>query len=205
MLTIQVFPKSSNYPVIQIFGPYMDQVVNAEGIIYYGLDFSKMVFTDQRKLGQDQRMRKFIPSWIYFFQKEVDPDFYIKKWLRKGDNFESELTEVQEKFNKGMDSWISSNKYSFNTDTLQMVINSYKLTKTEGIGFVINLENFNKEERYLTAYFTFFDIATRQILWATKIRSRPGGHGMTAYWGEGIRDGIKIYMDEVYFKSVKKQ
>jgi hypothetical protein len=164
-----------------------------------------MVLTDQQKLGQDQKLRKYFVEWIDYIQRTVDPNVFIKKWLRKGDNFETELVDVQTRYNIVPEQWIFAERNIFCKDTLQGITDSYILRKNEGVGFVVNLENFNKEDNYLTAYYTFFDISSRNILWSAEIISFPKGRGMTDYWGYGIRSGIKIFMDKVYFKSVKKQ
>jgi hypothetical protein len=180
----------------------MQEVVNAKSVVYYGLDFSKIVLTDPQKYGKDQELMKFFPAWIDDFHKEIVPDIHIKRWLHKGDNFKTELTSVQERFKLVSNSWISFDNHSFGIDTLQEIIHSYQINENEGIGFVIVLENFNKIGEYITAYFTFFNIGSKEILWATKVRGKPGGFGMSAYWAAGIRDATKLYMNKVYFKSV---
>jgi hypothetical protein len=158
------FSYSQKSPIIESYSPLKEEVVNAKSVVYYGLDFSRIILTDPNKFGEDQDLRKFFPAWINDFHKEIIPGIHIKRWLRKGDNFDTELTDVQERFKLVPSSWISLDKNSFGIDTLQKIINSYKLKRNEGIGFVIVLENFNKIEEYLTAYFTFFDIHTKEVL-----------------------------------------
>lgn len=195
---------SQNPWIVEDYSPFKEDVIDAGSVVYFGLDFSKMVLTNPEKFGEDQELLKYFPAWITYFHQELDPNNHIKRWLRKGDNFEFEYSDVQDRVMLVPQTWIKFNRNSFNIDTLQQVINSYQLKKKEGLGFVINIENFNKSEVYVTAYFTFFDIKSRKILWATKVRATPDAWGMTGYWGSGIRIATKIYFDKVYFKSVKK-
>jgi hypothetical protein len=201
-LFIQSGVFSQNSSIVQNYFPEKDTVFHAGTIVHYGLDFSRFALTDKRKVGQDQKLRKFIPKWIKSLQKDINPERYITPLHRHGNNFEPEPIEVQDRNKSGQDIWINSESYSINFDTLQNTISSYHLTKNKGIGFVINVENFNKPGDYITCYFTFFDIASRKILWTTKVRSKPGGYGMNEYWANGIRTAFKFFINDVYALSV---
>ena len=68
---------------------------------------------------------------------------------------------------------------------------------------VVNIINLNKRREQVIAWFTFFDIQTREILWATKVKGAASGTGMTAHWGDGMISATKRYVDKVYKKQLK--
>lgn len=73
------------------------------------------------------------------------------------------------------------------------------MREKQGIGMVVNVANFNKEREYSLIYVTFFDIATREILFAVEASGKAGGAGMTKHWAEGVSNAFReIFIDQVY-------
>lgn len=73
------------------------------------------------------------------------------------------------------------------------------MREKEGLGMVINLENFNKEREYALIYVTFFDIATREILFAAEVSGQAGGAGMTKHWASGVENAFReMFIDQIY-------
>ena len=64
---------------------------------------------------------------------------------------------------------------------------------------VIVLVNFNKDREYSMQYVTFFDLETREIVYAVLTTGEAGGSGMGGHWADGVIDGVrKVFVDEVY-------
>ncbi len=82
---------------------------------------------------------------------------------------------------------------------IQKIVKSYVLRETKGVGMVINLVNFNKEREYALVYITFFDIQTREILFAVEASGEAGGSGLTKHWATGVEAAVRdMFIDEVY-------
>ncbi len=68
---------------------------------------------------------------------------------------------------------------------------------------VINLVNFNKDREYSMQWVTFFDIATRKIVFAVLTTGESGGGGMVGHWSSGVEKGVRtVFIDNIYKKKV---
>ncbi|NJN24832.1 MAG: hypothetical protein HC819_01985 [Cyclobacteriaceae bacterium] len=57
----------------------------------------------------------------------------------------------------------------------------------------------NKPDRFTTAYITFFDIESKEVLWTTKTKGLPGSKwGYKYYWFEGYVECLKVFMSKYY-------
>jgi hypothetical protein len=84
-------------------------------------------------------------------------------------------------------------------EDLQTIVQSYVLREKQGIGMVINLVNFNKDKEYALIYVTFFDIETREIMFAAEVTGNAGGSGMTKHWASGVEEAFaKMFIDQIY-------
>ena len=118
----------------------------------------------------------------------------LKRFFRK-DNVYNDLNPVQESNSKiDPDNFTSINSYKF-TDAntaIQEVVNKYpKGDKADGIGVVFIIESFNKSEQIAILYVTFFDIASKKILYKEQMSGKPGGFGLRNYWVGAIMDILK--------------
>jgi len=70
---------------------------------------------------------------------------------------------------------------------------------------VIIVEFLNRLDRYATGYITFFDIKSREVIWATKMKGLPGGkHGPEEYYGNGIVE-LYVYFFGKYYHHILKE
>ncbi|MCB2196467.1 MAG: hypothetical protein KQH79_11455 [Bacteroidetes bacterium] len=188
--------------ILEEYSPNIDKVFDSNNVIYYGVDMSMVKLTNPMKIGQDDFIRHYLYAWVSTFEKELPPEKYISKWLKK-EGFTFEPDDVQKRTELVDKKWIIRESYSFSIEQLKEIIQSYELQQDNGLGFVINAENFNKSHEYMTLYYTFFDIKSRKILWTTKIKGVPGGWGMNGFWSNGLTNSIKIYIDKCYKKRYK--
>jgi len=202
-LFIYLLSCSQGTQIINEYNPNINKVINSPSITYYGVDMSILKLTNPEKIGQDEHIRHYLNAWISTFERELPPEEYIAKWLKK-DHFTFEPRDVQKRTELVGEEWIIWEDYSFTIDKLKEIIKSYELKKDDGLGFVINIENFNKPNEYISAYFTFFDIQTREILWASKIKGEPGGWGMNGFWSNGLTNTTKVFIDKNYKPTYKE-
>ena len=201
IFNLKTYPQSKY--ILEEYSPNIDKVFNSLSVVYYGVDMSMLKLTNPEKIGQDNFARHYIYAWISTYAKELPPEKYISKWLKKKDNFTFESEDVQKRTELVDEKWIIWEDYSFSLEQLKEIIQSYDLKQNSGLGFVINAENFNKKHEYMTLYYTFFDIQTREILWTTKIKGVPGGWGMNGFWSNGLTNTLKIYIDKCYKMKYK--
>lgn len=174
------------------YAPNKSEAFTEDTLIYYGVDFSRAVLTNPEKVNQEEALEKYFPAWIGKFEEVTSPRDEMSDWLAPKRFFKYEPGFQYEQINNQR-SWITYENYQLPRDTLSRLISGYSLDRKKGTGFVIHVENMNKREEYLSAYFTFFDISTREILWTTKAKGEPGGFGMTNFWVNGLLNATENY------------
>jgi hypothetical protein len=93
----------------------------------------------------------------------------------------------------------------FHLDSFKSIVKRYPLFQKSGTGFVIFIENFNKPEVYVTGYFTFFDLATKEVLWATKMKAVLGSKwGAEDYYRTEIMKLYSYFFRRYYSKTIKE-
>jgi len=173
------------------------EVIEANKVIFYGYDYSKFKINDPKRMGQDIRSHIFV--WTGICLSDL-PDKKMAKWIDKDSvvyNLDPTLS-----INKSLrsDDLTTIGKYTLDKDSIQSMINKYQLSETSGIGFVITLECFDNTTKRTSAYFTFFDIATKKIIVSDYVSSHSGNsYNRVSDWGEAVVIAVKRYIP-VYIK-----
>ena len=173
----------------------------ATDVVWYGVDFSKCRITDGSKMSEAKVMKeKYVPGWISLMNQSYDLE-YIKRKL--GKNVTEDLNKIQKLYTTiDEKELVTFANYSFPLDSVKAFVNSYPLPEKSGVGFVLIIENLNKPERYITGYFTFFDLQSREILYTTKMKGLPGSkYGFSQWWKEGMVELFEYYFRDYYRKS----
>lgn len=192
---IGVLPsKSQSKYVLAEFGESYDKVIDANSITYFGIDFSEMRLTNPKKISSARALRKFFPAWIADFDRDYELEHRVKKYMKK-DQLLYRPENVQRRFELVVEEWIVFGDHSFDIETVKSIVKSYSLEEQSGIGMVVNVENFNKPQERGVMYITFFDIKTRELLWAVEMYGPSGGWGMTSYWSTSIQNAFDKFFD----------
>lgn len=134
----------------------------------------------------DENIKKFISVWTAFCQERIN-EKKLTRWLGKDKvtfNFDPTIA-LNEKLNS--DELGAVSKHSISKDSIQSYIYNYNLAEKEGIGFVVILECFDNARKRTSAYFTFFDITTKQLLMSQYISSFDGNsYNRVSNWGAGL-------------------
>jgi hypothetical protein len=184
-------------------------VFSANEIVWFGVDFSKAKFVgafDQGMgagpaTGSDMK-NKYAPAWNDLIAKE-QPKFDIKKALHK-DNVIYDLKTINE-INKSMDAeaCMVYNEGKIDPNEIPAMVKKYNAdVKKDGIGLTFIVENFNKNTQMADVYVTFFDIASKKLLFTEKVSGKAMGVGIRNYWAGAIKDILK-QIDEREFKNWK--
>lgn len=180
----------------------MSHVKMASEVIFYGMDFSNFSLIEPKRTDEGQKIRDIhFPEWNTYFSKEV-PEKTLARWLRK-QSVISDNTAVS-KLNAQADPMkvaVASMNYGNMYEGIKKSIANYAAydNRNSGIGFVINVEYFDRRKVESSFYFTFFDIATHSVISTERVSVRKAqGAGLTNFWGVSFLEAIKDYIDKKY-------
>ena len=178
------------------------EIYECQELVFYGYDYSHFRLAEVKRL-TDGNIKKYIPAWIGFLNEHTN-EIDLQKRLKKEKvvfNFDYTLSLVK-KLNE--DDLVTAMKQDLPADSIQNMISNYRTKETEGIGFVVILECFEKNKKRCTAYFTFFDIATKKVIMSDYFGANEGdGHGLSNYWGVGLNATFGKYCSDIYRKKLK--
>lgn len=186
----------------KIFGDKAAEVFFRGDLVWYGYDMTYLRLSNPKKLGDGMSLvQKYFNDWNNEFNKNAGFENF-QRWMDKP--YMIKGTPIfQNYYQRDFNDFVIYGNYCLSIEDLQQIIRSYNLNEVQGIGMVINLVNFNKEREYSMQYITFFDIETREIVYAVLTTGPAGGSGMVGHWATGVEDGVrKIFIDEIYKKKV---
>lgn len=182
----------------KIYGNNSGDAFFREDIVFYGYDFTYLKLTNSRKVGQSMNLvQEYFNDWNITLNDAVGFN-ELKKWMDKP--YMLMGTPIfQNYYKRDFNNFVEYGSYCISFEELQKIINSYVLNETQGIGMVINLINFNKDKEYSMQWVTFFDVETREIIFAVLTTGNAGGGGMVGHWVEGVENGVRdMFIDQVY-------
>lgn len=96
-----------------------------------------------------------------------------------------------------------STEYELGIEEIQQHLHAFVLPQNEGVGFISCVELFNNPKgvsRFVTNYYVFFDIESREILYAVKTKGLPGSKGgYNRFWAVGLIETYKVFAS--YYKK----
>jgi len=178
-------------------------VVNAETLTYYGLDFSFLKYVRPKMALEDDALRKYLGAWFEFYQKEIPQQDYLFRWLGF-DHYNFDSNTAQSRIDSVAKDWVVITTPEIEIEDIAKAIGSFNLKGDSGLGFVIHPVEFNHIEENAKCYFTFFDIATRDILWITETTGNINGNGTSQWYGFAMVECTRNYIDKVYKRNLKR-
>lgn len=191
---------------IQVFGQKIystiKEISNVDEIVFYGYDFSNFTLVDPRKLN-NERVKEYLPAWVDFLNQKVNEDYLASKLRKKRVVFDFEYTTKVIRDLNPLD-MVTLYRKEIHKDSIQSIIHSYHMNHKEGIGLSVIVECFDKHKDEASAYFTFFDIATKAVISTDCITvADPSGIGLTSHWGSALTTAFKYYLKHTYKKRLK--
>ncbi len=183
----------------------VNRVIECKSIYYYGVDITHLTLADDESIGSQDYLNKYLVAWVYFYDKNVEPNNRLEKWFKKEEIIPRQNI-IQNKNKIDGREWVTSSPNDISIEEVAKIIKNYKssIKEDSGIGFVIIIDTFDKKTKEASVILNFFDIHSGSLLWSTKIYGEAGATSKTAYWGVGIIKGLKYYVDLVYTKARKK-
>ena len=167
-----------------------EDVFGGATILYYGLDMSHLVFVNPNKANQDESLRHYLLSWHHKFNSVVTSSL-IKRGLQTT-RVAMKTKKVQFSHELVRKDWVKESWSGLNIDEVITAVSTFRTTivEQEGVGFIIILDNYNKPKNKVTAVFTFFDVASGAVLWASKVEGVASDADVINHWGFGM---VRMY------------
>jgi len=183
----------------KVSGDRANEIFYRQDLVFYGFDFTYLKLSNPRKVGDGVFIvPKYFPAWNEMLTKDLLPIAKISSWMGKPGIFVGSSVYEYSTY-ADIHNFVSSVNFCLPFEDLQTIVQSYVLREKQGVGMVINLVNFNKEKEYSLIYVTFFDIETREIMFAAEVSGNAGGSGMTKHWASGVEVAFrKMFIDQIY-------
>lgn len=186
----------------KLYGNRGNEVFFRQDLVFYGYDLTYLKLSNPKKMGQSmQLIQQYFNDWNNVLNKDIGYN-NLSKWMGKRSMIMG-TPVFNNYYKRDFNNFVEYGNYCISFEDLQKIINSYDLNENQGIGMVINLVNFNKGREFSMVWVTFFDIATRDILFAVLTTGEAGGGGMVGHWATGVEDAVrKIFIDEIYKRKL---
>lgn len=185
----------------------LEALKQAPLVVWYGWDFSNAKVRDFGKFQEGELiLGRHIPAIIA--ELETQYTGVRTKRVTKKDSVIADVTSVQDLYQK-MDAktFIVPRYKEIEIDSIKSIVKNYKLPQTEGMGMVIIIEMMNTEKdlgRFVTGYITFFDVASREVYYAIRMKGLPGSKwGFNDYWVNGLTELHTYFFADYYSKLLK--
>jgi len=179
------------------------RIFKTNEIQFYGFDFSHFKLAEAKRLSQGDKVKDYIFPWIGFMIENYPASRMSEKM---GINVIPNL-ETTNNINLNVDpnNIVSIQDNIIPNDTIVNIITNYQLNEKTGIGLVAIVECFSKATEIASVYYVFFDITTREIIDNYRYTTdKPGGFGLTSFWGYNLYVNMKKYIKKYYLVEKKK-
>lgn len=159
-----------------------NKVFSTTRVVWYGIDLSKAKLIDGAAFPYPAEVKtKYADSWNSLILNEADK-YDIKKYFSKSsvDYDLKHVNTVNDAINE--EELVTYESYSFDKETVQEMLGAYETKAEKGIGLVFIVESLSKTDEAAMIHLTFFDIASKEILFHKRMTGKPRGFGLRNYW-----------------------
>ena len=184
----------------------IEAIVKAPELVWFGNDVSHSRMLDFKKFEEGETILKSnMPGILAELEYKYDEEFMMRNSKKEKVIFD--MVSIQDLYKTKLEpkEFIISRPYEMTIDDVKSIVANYKLPQKDGLGLVIIVEMFHKPEVVVTGYVTFFDIATREVYYSTKMKGVAGARGgFNLYWSNGIKRIMQyFFVNGYYHKAVK--
>ncbi len=174
-------------------------------VVWFGLDFTqaKMIgsdgFNDPVAIKED-----YFRKWNHLMISEGEKYDWGKALLVSDLKYDYGIVDVVN--NQVKVKYLVINKsHSISEEDISRAVAQYKIKDyKDAIGVVVVVESFDKIKEQGTGYITFFDVASKKVLYNHKVIGEAGGFGFRNYWAGAIYNWMKYTKGKV-MKDIKKK
>lgn len=174
-------------PVVSLGQHSMADYINHRcDVFYIGLDFQKAKMVGPDFNDPASIVSVFFRSWNNLVLNEADK--YRVPQRLKSLNLRYEMGVV-EGLNLKVDpsKLVQYNSHSITEDDVKAAVKNYDLSALKdgiAIGFVV--ESFDKTTESGTAWVTFIDVASKNVIYTERLMAKAGGFGFKNYWAKAM-------------------
>lgn len=181
------------------------RVYTCDTLVYFGLDFSQFYLLNELKLDQGHKMKDvYAPVWIQKFNEDYDAKrlkklFDVEMFIYHTNSFQSKQLE---KVNPEL--MVREKSSLMDSVGIRKIVRAYEPSTYSGVGVSLIVEEFNKSTEFASIIFTFFDIETKEVLFASRAFGFASGTGMEWHWRNGLTKTMYDFMITEYYFDRKK-
>lgn len=160
--------------------------------VWCGIDYSQVKCIGPDGFNEpDEIKNKYFGAWNDLVLDEADKYDFKEAYNKTSQINDLNIIERRNDLPE-VDELVIRDDYEFQEGDLEQIISDYDLEfADEGLGLAYVVESLNKTEKAANIYVVFFDIATKEILWAKKYTEDAAGFGFRNYWARPIYETIK--------------
>lgn len=191
---------------ITSFSQNHNRVKEANQVVWFGIDFSQMHLRGvENSFNNIPAIRdEFFEQWnLLVLQEKAKYD--IAGAFRKETVYTQIATVLERNKQKDMNNLLSLDDYSLPVDSIYRIVKNYDANYPANIGLLFIVESLDKVDMKVAIWVTFFDIHTKEILFARRVTGMPKGIGFRNFWAGGIykviiecKDNYKSWMKGKY-------
>jgi hypothetical protein len=183
----------------RVYGDRGNEIFYRQDMVFYGFDMTYLKLSNIKKINNGvEIVQDYYEDFHDVLANHILPFKDIRYLMEKQSMFLGKSVFPNYRYMNYQD-FVVAGSYCIPFEDLKKIVKSYVLTEKAGVGMVIVLENFNKDREYSLIWVTFFDIATREILFAAEVSGKAGGSGMAKHWDVGVEVAFKkMFIDNIY-------
>ena len=157
-------------------------------LVFLGVDLTQAKFVGSIGFSDPDAIKNnHIVSWNKLIVAEPKKFSLQEVFKYPGDKYFTNVDDMLER-NKAVDVAGNTTDGStvFDKETVEQSVAKYKLTPKNGVGVVYVVETLHHGAKVLTAWVTFVDLKTQQVLYTERLEGKAAGFGFRNFWAGGI-------------------
>ncbi len=205
LLTLSTFAQKKNNGIEYKYN--LEPIYTTTELVWYGNDLSRSHMLDFKQFEEGGKIKKVhFPGILAELEYRYNQEFMLRSTKKEKVIFD--MVSIQDLYKTNLDasSFIVSRSTEMTIEDIKDIVKLYNLPQKKGVGVVNIVEMFHKPEVVVTGYVTFFDIATREVYYSTKMKGvAGGGGGFNLYWSNGIKRIMQYFFVNGYYSKAMKQ
>lgn len=174
-------------------------------VVWFGLDFTKAKMIGEEGFSDPVAIKEdYFRKWNHLMISEGDKYDWGKALLISDLKYDYDVVDVvNDEVN--VQSLVINRSHSIYDEDIESAVRNYTIKHfKEGIGVVIVVESFDKTKEQAFGYITFFDIASKKVLYKQRLIGSASGIGFRNFWAGAIHDWTKYTRGRV-MRDIKKE
>lgn len=168
------------------------ELFHSEKISFYGLDFTFAKFVAHKKLpNPEELLNRYYTEWNHMYLDEYDGYDMRRPFKKKYVYYDTLVYSINAQINPA--DILAKEAVDLELKQIREHIKSYSDLSKEGFGMVYIVESINASDKYLSAWLTFFDLKTGDLVFSEPIRVKAKGRNFKFLWESAF--------DELYLES----